>query len=142
MPSLNGIRYLERSVTVSHIELSVRTVDGIDPRLQDFIEHKVNTFVKWDLVRFFHDNPATAEPSECIALATGRDESSIAPELAELTSSGILSTAVSADGWTVYALTEDRGIRHLINTFILACDDRNFRTRAVYDVLRGLRQRV
>ncbi len=122
--------------------LPVRTLDDIDPRLQDFIASKVNTFVKWDLVRFFHDNPSTAETPGNIALATGRAEANVAPELVELALCGVLLAVQTGDGLTVYALTEDKAIRHLINTFILACDDRAFRTRAVYYVLRGLRQRV
>jgi len=119
-------------------EFATRVSDDIDPRLLEFIEERVNSFIKWDLVRFFHNNPHTADTADSIAGATGRDVSSIIPELDELVHSGILEGAL-LNNMTVYMLSTDKEIRKLINTFILACDDRQFRTKAIYYVIRGLR---
>src|SRR5215813_7412363 len=110
-------------------DLATRLMDDIDPRLLEFIRTKVNSFIKWDLVRFFHDNPHTTDTAEGIARYTGRDSRTIVPELQQLVSVGILRTA-DLDDLTVYTLATDLETRRLIDDFILACDDRQFRVKA------------
>ena len=119
-------------------DLATRLMDDMDPRLLDFIRTKVNSFIKWDLVRFFHDNPHTTDTAEGIPRYTGRDLRSVEPELRELVSSGVLQQT-DLDDITVYTLATDAETRRLINKFILACDDRQFRVKAIYHVIRGMR---
>jgi hypothetical protein len=119
-------------------DLATRLMDDMDPRLLDFIRTKVNSFIKWDLVRFFHDNPHTTDTAEGIARYTGRDLRSVEPELHELCASGVLQET-DLDDITVYTLATDAETRRLINKFILACDDRQFRVKAIYHVIRGMR---
>ncbi len=118
-------------------DLATRLMDDIDPRLLEFIRTKVNSFIKWDLVRFFHDNPHTTDTAEGIARYTGRDVRTVEPELLQLVSSGVLQKT-SLNELTVYTLATDTEIRSLIDTFILACDDRQFRVKAIYHVIRGM----
>ena len=107
--------------------------DRIDRYLPDFIRTKVNTLVKWDLVHFFHKNPHTAETAENIAAYTARDGGTVADELADLAEAGVLQiTEVS--GRKIYALTEDAAMRELIHAFVLACDDRDFRMKAIRQI--------
>jgi hypothetical protein len=123
---------------VSTDELATRLMDDMDPRLLDFIQTKVNSFIKWDLVRFFHDNPHTTDTAESIARYTGRDVRAVEPELQQLVRAGILQIT-DLDDLAVYTLATDAEMRKLINTFILACDDRQFRVKAIYHVIRGMR---
>ena len=123
---------------MSNDDLATRLMDDMDPGLLEFIRTKVNSFIKWDLVRFFHDNPHTTDTAEGIARYTGRDVRTIEPELQQLVSAGILQTSPLND-LTVYTLATDTDTRKLINTFILACDDRQFRVKAIYHVIRGMR---
>jgi hypothetical protein len=123
---------------MSNDDLATRLMDDMDPRLLEFIRTKVNSFIKWDLVRFFHDNPHTTDTAEGIARYTGRDVRTIEPELQQLVNAGILQTSPLND-LTVYTLATDTDTRKLINTFILACDDRQFRVKAIYHVIRGMR---
>jgi len=118
-------------------DLATRLMDDIDPRLLDFIRTKVNSFIKWDLVRFFHDNPHTTDTAEGIARYTGRDVRTVEPELRQLVNAGVLQSSDLND-LTVYTLATDAEIRKLINRFILACDDRQFRVKAIYHVIRGM----
>ncbi len=118
-------------------DLATRLMDDIDPRLLEFIRTKVNSFIKWDLVRFFHDNPHTTDTAEGIARYTGRDVRTVEPELQQLVNSGVLQKTQLND-LTVYTLATEPEIRDLINTFILACDDRQFRVKAIYHVIRGM----
>ncbi len=118
-------------------DLATRLMDDIDPRLLEFIRTKVNSFIKWDLVRFFHDNPHTTDTAEGIARYTGRDVRTVEPELQQLVSSGVLQKTELGE-LMVYTLATDTEIRSLIDTFILACDDRQFRVKAIYHVIRGM----
>lgn len=119
-------------------ELAARLMGDMDPQLLEFLKTKVNTFVKWDLVRFFHDNPYTTDTAENIARYAGRDIAMVERELADLAAEGVLQTSMIG-GLSVYSLATDARMRELINRFILACDDRQFRVKAIYHIIRGMR---
>lgn len=106
-------------------------------RLLDFVRDKVDTFVKWDLVRFFHDNPYAADTAENIARFAGRDSRIVERELQELANSGVVESSV-AGKTLVYRYIKDEEIRDLVGTFVAACDDRDFRVRAINLVIEGL----
>ena len=113
-------------------------MDDMDPRLLDLIQTRINSFIKWDLVRFFHDNPHTTDTADSIARYTGRDVRIVEPELGQLARDGVLQVE-DLSGLNVYTFTADRDTRELISSFIRACDDRQFRVKAIYHVIRSLR---
>ncbi len=119
-------------------DMTSRLMDDIDPEMLDFLHDKVNSFVKWDLVRFFHDNPHAADTSDSNARYTGRDVRTIADELIGLVSAGVLEQT-ELSNQTIYMLTADQTMRNLISDFVRACDDRMFRVKAIYHVIRGMR---
>ena len=110
----------------------------VDPRVLDFIRTRVNSFVKWDLVRFFHENPHTTDTAENIAHCTGRDTRVIESALLDLAEAGVLQVS-SLSGMTVFTLAPDETIRELVSDFLLACEDRQFRIKAIYHVIQGMR---
>jgi len=118
--------------------MTSRLMDDIDPVMLDFLHEKVNSFVKWDLVRFFHDNPHAADSADNIARYTGRDVRTIAGELVGLVEVGVLEQN-ELSGQTIYMLTSEQAMRDLISDFVRACDDRMFRVKAIYHVIRGMR---
>lgn len=110
---------------------------SIDPVWVDFLQKRVNSFVKWDLVRFFHDNPHTTESAENIARYIGRDVRTVRRELDGLVQTEVLEKReVTAVG--VYELTADDSIREMVNKFVEACHDREFRVQAINHVIRGM----
>ncbi len=119
-------------------DLAARLMGDMAPQLLDFLKTKVNSFVKWDLVRFFHENPNTTDTAENIARYAGRDVATIEAELDELVGAGVLRRQRISE-LTVYSLIEDPAIRSLVDQFILACDDRQFRVKAIYHIIRGMR---
>ena len=119
-------------------DMTSRLMDDMDPEMLDFLHDKVNSFVKWDLVRFFHDNPHAADTADSIARYTGRDVRTIADELIGLVTAGVLEQT-ELSGQTIYMLTADQAMRDLISDFVRACDDRMFRVKAIYHVIRGMR---
>lgn len=119
-------------------DLAARLMGDMDPELLEFLKTKVNSFIKWDLVSFFHSNPHTADTSENVARYVGRDASTIEVELGELVEAGVLERQNAGD-LTVYALATDATMRKRIEQFILASDDRQFRVKAIYHIIRGMR---
>jgi DNA-binding transcriptional regulator YhcF (GntR family) len=119
-------------------DFTAKLMDDMDPRLLDFIKNKVNSFIKWDLVRFFYENPNTTDSVENIAKYAGRNTATVQPELEELVKSGVMEMKL-VEGLPVYSLASDEEMRQLIDEFILACEDRHFRVKAVYHIIRGMR---
>ena len=125
-------------MSMTNDDFTAKLMDDMDPRLLDFVKTRVNTFIKWDLVRFFHENPNTADSVENIAKYAGRNPIAVKPELDELVEAGIMQKQL-VGGIMVYRLTEDKEMRRLIGEFIAACEDRHFRVKAVYHIIRGMR---
>jgi hypothetical protein len=113
-------------------------MDAMDPELLQFLQQKVNSFVKWDLVRFFQNNPHTTDTAENIARYAGRDARTIEAELNDLAQSGVLERQRVGE-LTVYTLTRDAKTRQLMAQFVKACDNREFRVKAIYHVIRGMK---
>ncbi len=123
---------------MSNDDQSGQVMDDIDPRFLELIHNKVNSFIKWDIVRFFHDNPHTTDTAEGIARYTGRDELIVEPELDQLAQAGVVETTALGD-MTVFTLTAEAEMRNLIHSFVLACNSRQFRVKAIYHVIQGMR---
>lgn len=121
------------------LDLTGRLMADMNPQLLTFLQKKVNSFVKWDLVRFFHDNPHTTDTAENIARYAGRSVEVIRTELAELAQDGLLEENQLGD-MTVYSLVPDPQTRELLEQFVNASDDRQFRVKAIYHIIRGTRR--
>ncbi len=120
------------------MDTASKFMDDMDPLLLEFIQSRVNSFIKWDLVRFFHDNPHAADTTENIARYIGRDTRMIESELKGLVRAGVLQQN-QMSGVSVYALTNDRKVREMVSSFVGACNDRQFRVKAIYHVIRAMR---
>jgi predicted transcriptional regulator len=113
-------------------------MNDMDPPLLDLVKTKVNSFIKWDLVRFLRENPNTADTAESIAKYVGRNAATVEPELRELVNAGIMEVKM-VDGMPIYSLTADANVRELLDRFIAACEDRHFRVKVIYHIVRGMR---
>jgi len=122
---------------MTQTDIASRLMDDMDPTLLEFLRKRVNSFVKWDLVRFFHDNPHAADTADNIARYTGRDVRTITGELSELAETGVLEES-QVSGQVIFALATDPAMRDLVSNFVRACDDRVFRVKAIYHVIRGM----
>lgn len=119
-------------------DLSRRLMDDMDPEVLEFLKTSVNSFIKWDLVIFFFENPHTTDTIDNIARYIGRDATVIKNDLEDLVRSGVLEQH-SAGDLTVYSLTKDTQVREKIKHFVSASDDRQFRVKAIYHLIRGTR---
>ena len=121
------------------LDLTGRLMADMDPQLLEFLQTKITSFVKWDLVRFFHDNPHTTDTADNVARYAGRSVETIRTELAELAQDGVLEESQLGD-MLVYSLVSDRQTRELLARFVKASDDRQFRVKAIYHIIRGARR--
>ena len=127
-----------KRTTPSTGDLARRLMDDMDPEILQFLKTTVNSFVKWDLVIFFYDNPYTTDTLDGIARYIGRDATVIQDDVADLVRSGVLEAHTTAN-LTVYSLTKDPQIRERIKHFVSASDDRQFRIKAIYHLVRGMK---
>ena len=125
-------------MTGMELDLTGRLMEDMDPGLLEFLRAKVNSFVKWDLVRFFHDNPHTTDTADNIARYAGRSVETIRAGLTELARDGVLEKS-QLGGMVVYSLVPDSRIREMLGQFVKASDDRQFRVKAIYHIIRGMR---
>src|SRR5512136_615633 len=119
-------------------DLARRLMDDMDPEVLEFLKTTVNSFIKWDLVIFFFENPHTTDTIDNIARYIGRDAAVIKTDLEDLVKAGVLEQHTSGT-LTVYLLTKDAQIREKIKHFVSASDDRQFRVKAIYHLIRGTR---
>lgn len=110
----------------------------MDETIQQFLREKVNSFIKWDLVRFFHDTPHAKDTAPNIARYIGRDQTTVERELAALASNGIVRAEQVAPDVTVYSLADDADTRQTIHRFMVACHDRNFRVKVINQVIQAM----
>jgi hypothetical protein len=109
---------------------------AMNPHLLSFLREKVNTFIKWDLVRFFHDNPHAVEIAANIARSIGRDLGEVEVDLASLVNAQVLESK-KVSGVQVYGMVDDAETRRLVHEFVVACDDPDFRVRAIHEVIEN-----
>ena len=113
-------------------------MNDMDPGLLSFVQTKVTSFIKWDLMRFLHENPHTLDSAVNIARYTGRNVNDVRPELDELVDTEVLHKRQLND-MAVYSLSPDTSTRHLLGEFVAACQDRSFRLKAVYHIIKNMR---
>jgi len=119
-------------------DFTAKLMDDMDPALLDFVKNKVSSFIKWDLVRFFYENPNTADTAENIARYAGRHVDAVRPELEDLVQNGVMERR-ALERATIYTLASDERMRQLVAQFIRACEDRHFRVKAVYHIIKNMR---
>lgn len=116
--------------------LVTRLMEDVDPILLDFIKINTNSFIKWDLLKLFHENRHTIDTAENIAQDVGRTAALTERELDDLVDSGLMAKS-GQEGKFVYSLRSDEATWALMHEFISACDSRDFRIKVVYQIIRA-----
>lgn len=112
--------------------------EELPAEMLSFVHDKLDSFVKWDILRFLKQNPHAADTQAGLALYVGRRPEVVAPQLQEMADDGLLQVRSVGD-MPVYTLTEDPATRDLVTRFLESCEDRRFRLRVVYHVARCMR---
>ena len=120
----------------SYENLMSDIMDEMDPRVLDFIKQHVTTFTRWDMLKFFHENPNTQDSADNLARYVGRSPDVIRQEAQEMAEEGIFR-AVKQGRHTVYLLTDNAEVRDLVSSLVEGSHDRSFRMKLVYHILRA-----
>ncbi len=116
-------------------DLKGRVAPNLDPELIEFLNTYVDSFLKWELLRFFHENPHTFDTAEGIARHIGRAPQEVQNALLELKERGLLKE-IPVGGMLTYSLSPDPRLKAQLEKFVQATDDREFRRKAIYHLVR------
>jgi hypothetical protein len=112
-------------------------MEDMDEDLLDLLKNRLDSFIKWDLIKFFHYHANSVHQIEDLAEQMRRDPKDLEAEANELIAAGIVDRRWLG-GQSAFALTEDPATRQLVEKFMQACEDRYFRMKVVYHILRGM----
>ncbi|MBN2027859.1 MAG: hypothetical protein JW854_13980 [Actinobacteria bacterium] len=112
--------------------------ENLDQQVSIFVDEYVDSFITWDLILFFHENPYTVGSPSSIAMSIGRLGSDIEPFLERMTEKSILSHEFRAgDGAeTIYAYKPEPEFEKAVIEFKRALKDRASRLIIVSKVLQ------
>lgn len=110
-------------------------IPQLDIKLEKFIEKHVNSFIKWDLLVFFHENPGAADTATSLANRLGRRPEDVRKALDEFGEGGILTTQAD-DPNVIYQYQPSPKIQPLIEAFIKSLDSREKRLQILTKLLR------
>ena len=120
----------DRSALMSDI------MDEMKPDVLAFIKEHIVSFTRWDLIRLFHENPNIWDTAENLARYVGRRVEKVTEELGPMVAEGILSQSLQNDD-VVYSLTQEADTLHIVGRLVEASQDRTFRMKLVYHILRA-----
>jgi hypothetical protein len=121
-----------------HDTLSGLLMNDMPPELLQFVRDTVTTYVKFDLLRFFHENQFTYESVETIAHLVNHDQNAIKTALEELSEQGILEST-TVDETRLYCLSKNGPTRQLVQAFVAACEEKEFRVKVIFHIIRHMR---
>jgi predicted transcriptional regulator len=112
--------------------------ENLDPQVSRFVDEYVDSFITWDLILFFHENPYTVGSSSSIAMSIGRLGSDIEPYLERLADRGVLTREFRSGegGETIYAYKPEPDFERMVMEFKKALKDRASRLIIVSKVLQ------
>jgi DNA-binding MarR family transcriptional regulator len=106
----------------------------LDNELHSFIEQYVDSFIKWDLVAYFHYNAGARGTPEEIAGKLGRKTEDIKEALEMLDKKGLLSH--QGDAGDIYFYQAPPDLKEKVTSFCEALEDRDKRLEILAKLLR------
>lgn len=111
-------------------------MEDMEPGVLSFIKEHVRSFACWDLLKFLHYNSSTWDTAENLARYVGRQVGRVEVEAVQMAERGLLRRDEQGSDY-VYALTQDPEILAVIELLVFASQDRAFRMKLVYHILRA-----
>lgn len=110
-------------------------MEDMDGDLLDLLKRGLDSFVKWDVIKYLHHHPDTTHLTSELAQHMNRNQADLEVELNGLVAAGI-ADRFWIDEQPAFALRSDPSARRVIEKFVHACEDRYFRMKVVYHILR------
>lgn len=113
---------------------------GVNPEVESRLLPFLDSFVKWELLRFFQDNPSITARVEDLARYIGRDETEVKPAVRALVNAGFAKSIENEDG-QVYGQTGDESVRLLVGGLVESfVEDRLVRLIISSHILKAQRE--
>ena len=112
-------------------------MEDMDGDLLRLLKKGLDSFAKWDVIKFLYYHSDAAHPASELARHMNRDQATLETELNELVAAGFVESR-GMNGQPAFALPADPSARRVIEKFVDACEDRYFRMKVVYHILRGM----
>lgn len=117
---------------------SPSTASGIDPRLLRLVREEINSFAKWDVLKFFRDHADQPETINRVAAYCGREESVVEKAVTELARRGFLIRQQVGD-LMVYTQSTKPSKWELVSLFLSSCDDAALCVQMIAELVRAER---
>ncbi|MBU0493586.1 MAG: hypothetical protein KKA73_14965 [Chloroflexi bacterium] len=112
-------------------------MDKMDADLLRLVKNWLDSFVKWDVLRFLCQQPDAVYPADALAQRIRRDRNALEAEVTPLIRAGLVG-CYWMRGQLAFALAADPAARQLAAKFVRACEDRYFRMKVLYHILRNM----
>ena len=103
----------------------------------DFADQYIASFMQWDLINYFYQNPHVADTVTQVSSHMQRNLRVTRMELNTLTKSGLIHK-IDFDDLIIYTLTENPDLRRELEMFMDACQDRTTYLQVVVRVMQHL----
>jgi predicted transcriptional regulator len=112
--------------------------DNIDVSVNQFVDEYIDSFITWDLILFFYENPFTVGSPSSIAMNIGRLDSDVQPYLEKLVEKGIVTreTPTRDGAEIIYSYKPNDEFEKKVEQFKKSLRDRTSRLMIVSKVLQ------
>ncbi len=109
-------------------------IDYLSPEMESFVEKYVDSFLAWDLIVFFHQNPQAIDSSYNLSLRLGRKERDVKEALKKLVEKGVLKEKGEENPLYIYSPLDE--VREKVDQFVQSLSSRTFRLQVLSLVLK------
>ncbi len=112
-----------------------------DEEIEGFLQKHINSFVKWEIIRFFHANPQTNLTLNELSKIFNRPLKQLKPDIRELSEGGLIKQQKQG-GTTFFSFNlsdadpQEKKMKKIIDDFIALCQTRQGRLRVIYKMLK------
>ncbi len=112
-----------------------------DEEIGEFLQQHVSSFIKWEIIRFFHANPQTGFTLNELTKIFSYTLKNLKPNMQELSEGGLIKQQKQGGTTTFsYDLSDadpkEKKLKKLIDDFIILCQTRQGRLRVIYRMLK------
>jgi len=111
-------------------------LDDIEPGVLRFVDEYIDSFVAWDAIAYFHENPEVERKAPGVAIDIGRRAEQVVPVLEELREKGVLADDSEGGAEPSYRYIAPESFREATDAFLAATKDRTNRLAIVGKVLQ------
>ena len=108
---------------------------GLDAETLDFIQKHVTSYLKWEVLKYYGENPSAVETPRAFARRLGKESRQISEVMKGLSRTGILRNGTDSEG---YALGGDESQRAILQKIVGASRNNNrFRLQLNYHITKA-----